>query len=201
MNIKLPEQGTIIDIYTAYGDIDPANNSSANTRAELNAVNRNIPKELAKKSGARWFTEVSKLKEFFTEYQDYKFYEKSIREIITTSLGLKKCTDGSAVSLSYKNIDDLDRVFQSGYEWLLANKNIILEELENKAKQEHMELKREFSSLIDQEVSDETPKVLCINTEVEALDEIIEVSEIPEVPEVLSKTPEISIQNSRQLLK
>ena len=152
MKIKLEKQGTTIIVRAASGDIDPTTNSIIKTMLELENFYKNIGEELQKKPGYKWFNEINELKNSFSGYSEYGFYENNIRYAIIESLGLKKRADGCFVSLSYTNIDDFSQVLEKGCEWLLANKNTIKEKLQNESNQEDMKIKREFLDLIDQKV-------------------------------------------------
>lgn len=145
MKLKLNKQDIIPHITIANGDIDPTNNAPI--------TSKNLNQILKKKPGYAWFIELHKLQKSFSQYKDYEFYEKSMQDIVVSSLNLEKHNDGSA-SIQYKNIDDLSQALQSGHEWLTANKDAILKDLENKEKQEHIKLRQDLLSLIDQEVSD-----------------------------------------------
>lgn len=153
MKIKLEKQGTIVIVRAAIDDINPTTGSIIKTMEDLKSFYKNINKELQKKPGCKWFTEIEKLKRSFSHYKGYKFYENGIRDAIIASLGLKKRADDCFVSLSYTNIDDFSQALQKGYEWLLINKDSIKEKLQDKAIQEQAEIKRELSDLINQEIS------------------------------------------------
>jgi hypothetical protein len=158
MKIELPEQGIEIIVSGAIGDIDPVSDNPVVTVAELNQLNQNIHQKLAERLGYYlWSAGIKQIRRIFSSYQEYKFYEKSIRELIIASLGLKQHADGSITSLTYQNIDDLARVFQLGYEWLWTNKTTIRQELKHKARREFEETAFATSQLIDQYVDDNTP--------------------------------------------
>lgn len=154
MKIKLEKQGTIVIVRAAIDDIDPATGGKIKNSSDLASFYKNIDKELQKRPDCcKWFTEIKKLKRSFSDYSEYKFYENSIRDAIIASLRLKKRADDCFVSISYTNIDDFSQALQKGYEWLLANKNIIEKKLQDQATQERAEIKRELSELINQEIS------------------------------------------------
>lgn len=154
MKIKLEKQGTIVIVRAAINDTDPTTGDKIKNSNDLASFYKNINKELQKRPDCcNWFTEIKKLKRSVSDYSEYKFYENSIRDAIIASLGLKKRADDCFVSLSYANIDDFSKALEKGYEWLLANKSIIKKKLQDEATQEHAEIKRELSDLINQEIS------------------------------------------------
>lgn len=164
MKIKLEKQGTTVIVRAAAGDIDPATNSVITTMSELENFYKNIGKELQKKPGYKWFNEINELKNSFSGYSDYGFYENNIRYAIIESLGLKKRADGCFISFSYTNIDDFSQALEKGCEWLLANKNSIKENLQNELNQEDMKIKGEFLDLIDLGVLDDESDLIIQET-------------------------------------
>lgn len=157
MKIVLPQTGRVIEFYVEIGDINFNSGKPITSNYECDKLSgmATYQKILENLDHNNWFADMPEIYNFLDEYREYKFYESSVRNIIISSLGLVKNNSGDAVGLSCKEVSGLVEVFKAGHEWILANKEAILADLNHKMTQEAAALKAEFASLVDQEISDQ----------------------------------------------